>query len=62
MAIEGVDYDFALLLEFLRQVRRYQPPLENLVVRIDKRIPVFLVDFTCTDQFLDHLVLPIKHM
>lgn len=62
MAIECVDYDLALLLEFSCQVRRYQPPLENLVVRIDKGIHVFLVDFTCTDEFLDHFVLPVKHM
>ncbi len=62
MAIECVDYDLTLLFEFTRQVRRYQPPLENLVVHIDKWIHVFLVDFTCTDEFLDHLVLSIKHM
>ncbi len=62
MAIESVDYDLALFFEFLCQIRRYQPLLENLVVRIDERIHVFLVDFTCTNQFLDHLVLSIKHM
>ena len=62
MATECVDYDLALLFEFPCQVRRYQPPLENLVVRIDKGIHVVLVDFACTDEFPDHLVLPVKHM
>ena len=62
MATECVNYDLTLLFEFLCQVRRYQPPLENLAVCIDKGIHVFLVDFTCTDEFLDHFVLPIKHM
>ena len=62
IATECVDYDLTLLFEFPCQVRRYQPPLENLSVRIDERIGVFLVDFTCTDKFLDHLVLSVKHM
>lgn len=62
MATECVDYDFTLLFEFLCQVRRYQPPFENLVVRIDKGIHVFLVDFTCADEFFHHLVLSVKHM
>lgn len=62
MATECVDYDLSLLFEFLCQVRRYQPPFENLVVRIDKGIHVFLVDFTCADEFFHHLVLSVKHM
>lgn len=45
MAIECVDYDLALLLEFLRQVRRYQPPLENLVVRIGQKVPLYSSSF-----------------
>lgn len=62
MATECVDYDLALFFECPCQVRRYQPPLENLAVRIDERVHIFPVDLTCTDQFLDHLVLSIKHM
>ena len=62
MTIERVDYDLSPSFEFLCQVRRYQPPLENLPVHIDKGIHVFLVDFTCTDEFFHHLVLSVKHM
>ena len=62
MATECVDYDLALLFEFPCQVRRYQPPFENLLLGIDERIGILLVDLACTDEFPDHLVLPIKHM
>lgn len=62
MAAEGVDYDLSLFLEFPCQVRRYQPPLENLLLCIDERIDVFFVDLACTDEFFHHLVLTIKYM
>lgn len=60
MATECVDYDLALLFEFPCQVRRYQPPFENLLLGIDERIGILLVDLACTDEFPDHLVLPIN--
>ena len=62
IAIECVDYHFILCFEFSCQVRRYQPPLENFVFGIDERIHVFFINLTCTDKFLDHFVLSIKHM
>lgn len=62
MAIESVDYDLTLFFEPFCQPRSNEPPFENLVVRIDERIDIFLVDFSCTDKFLDHFVLSAEHM
>ncbi len=62
MAAERFDYNLVLLSKFPCQVRRDQPPLENLVIRIEERIQIRFIDPACPNQFLDHLMLFAKHM